>query len=62
VIGNDWPGDLIIKEFPDRRHVHEWYGSPAYQAILSLRTDNSDSEVIIIDGVEHPHKATDVLG
>ncbi|BAB50410.1 mll3541 [Mesorhizobium japonicum MAFF 303099] len=62
VIENDWPGNLIVIEFPDRRHVREWYDSPAYQAILSLRTDNSDSDVIIVDGVEHPHKATDVLG
>ncbi|PBC20568.1 DUF1330 domain-containing protein [Mesorhizobium sp. WSM4307] len=62
VIENDWPGNLIVIEFPDRQHVREWYASPAYQAILSLRTDNSDSDVIIVDGVEHPHKATDVLG
>ncbi|TSE12862.1 DUF1330 domain-containing protein [Mesorhizobium intechi] len=62
VIENDWPGNLIIIEFPDRRHVREWYDSPAYQAILSLRTDNSDSDVVFADGVEHPHKATDVLG
>jgi uncharacterized protein (DUF1330 family) len=61
VIENDWPGNLIIIEFPDRRHVREWYESPAYQAILTLRTDNSQSDVVFADGVEHPHKATDVL-
>ncbi|PWJ87213.1 uncharacterized protein (DUF1330 family) [Mesorhizobium loti] len=38
VIENDWPGHLIIIEFPDRQHVHGWYNSPAYQAILALRT------------------------
>jgi len=62
VIENDWLGHLIIIEFPDRRQMRGWYESPAYQAILSLRTDNSDSAVIMVDGVEHPHKATDVLG
>lgn len=62
VIENDWPGNLIIIEFPDRRHVREWYVSPAYQAILALRTENSHSDVVFADGVEHPHKATDVLG
>jgi uncharacterized protein (DUF1330 family) len=62
VIENDWPGHLIVIEFPDRRHARDWYGSPAYQAILALRTDNSQSDVIFVDGVEHPHKATDVLG
>ncbi|MGX7875163.1 DUF1330 domain-containing protein [Mesorhizobium sp. ORM6] len=61
VIENDWPGHLIIIEFPDRRHVHGWYASPAYQAILALRTENSQSDVAFVDGVEHPHKATDVL-
>ena len=62
VIENDWPGNIIIIEFPDRRQMREWYDSPAYQAILALRTDNSQSDVVFADGVEHPHKATDVLG
>jgi uncharacterized protein (DUF1330 family) len=62
MIENDWPGNLIIIEFPDRRHVREWYSSPAYQAILALRSENSQSDVVFADGVEHPHKATDVLG
>ena len=62
VIENDWPGHLIIIEFPDRRQMRGWYDSPAYQAILPLRTDNSHSDVIMGHGVEHPHKATDVLG
>ncbi|WP_296746363.1 DUF1330 domain-containing protein [Mesorhizobium sp.] len=61
VVENDWPGHLIVIEFPDRQHVRGWYDSPAYQAILKLRTDNSDSDVIFVDGVEYPHKATDVL-
>jgi uncharacterized protein (DUF1330 family) len=42
--------------------VRDWYNSPAYRAILALRTGNSNSDVIFVDGVEHPHKATDVLG
>ena len=61
VIENDWPGHLIIIEFPDRQQMRGWYDSPAYQAILPLRTDNSHSDVIMVEGVEHPHKATDVL-
>ncbi|TPI46581.1 DUF1330 domain-containing protein [Mesorhizobium sp. B2-9-1] len=62
VVENSWPGHLIVIEFPGRRHVRDWYNSPAYQAILSLRTENSQSDVIFVDGVEHPHNATDVLG
>lgn len=62
VVENSWPGHLIVIEFPYRQHARDWYNSPAYQAILSLRTGNSLSDVIFVDGVEHPHKATDVLG
>jgi uncharacterized protein (DUF1330 family) len=42
--------------------MRAWYNSPAYQEILALRTGNSQSDVIFVDGVQHPHKATDVLG
>jgi len=62
VVENSWPGHLIVIEFPDRQHARDWYRSSAYQQILKLRTDNSESDVIFVDGVEHPHKATDVLG
>jgi hypothetical protein len=29
---------------------------------VTLRTDNSESDVIMIDGVDRDHKASDVLG
>ncbi|MBZ9964106.1 DUF1330 domain-containing protein [Mesorhizobium sp. B292B1B] len=61
MIENDWPGHLIIIEFPDKQRARRWYDSAAYQAILPLRTDNSTADVVFVDGVEHPHKATDVL-
>ncbi|MBV8627228.1 MAG: DUF1330 domain-containing protein, partial [Paraburkholderia sp.] len=48
-------------EFPDRAHALDWYHSPAYQAILPLRTQNSVGEVILIDAVPPGHLATDVL-
>ena len=57
-----WPGNLIVIEFPDREQARAWYNSDAYQAIVTLRTDNSDSDVIMINGVDRDHKATDVLG
>ncbi|MBZ9857753.1 DUF1330 domain-containing protein [Mesorhizobium sp. CA13] len=61
MIENDWPGHLIIIEFPDKQRARRWYDSAAYQAILPLRTDNSTADVVFVDGVEYPHKATDVL-
>jgi uncharacterized protein (DUF1330 family) len=61
VIEGSWPGNLIAIEFPDREHARAWYKSAAYQEILPLRTDNSDSDVILVDGVHEGHHATDVL-
>ncbi|MGX5840241.1 DUF1330 domain-containing protein [Mesorhizobium sp. ArgA1] len=61
VIENDWPGHLIIIEFPDKEHARGWYESSAYRQILALRTDNSDADVVLVDGVGPSHKATDVL-
>ena len=55
------PGTLIVIEFPDRQRAEEWYASPAYRAILPLRTDNSDGNVFFVDGVDRDHLATDVL-
>jgi uncharacterized protein (DUF1330 family) len=56
-----WSGDLIVIAFRDRASARAWYRSPAYQAILRLRTDNAASDVFFIDGVSDAHRATDVL-
>lgn len=52
---------LIVIEFPDTAAASAWYDSPAYQAILPLRTANSQGVVFVIDGVDADHAATDVL-
>jgi uncharacterized protein (DUF1330 family) len=51
-----------VIEFPDRARADGWYSSDAYQEILALRADHSRSDLILIDGVEPGHRATDVLG
>jgi uncharacterized protein (DUF1330 family) len=56
-----WPGDLVIISFPDRQTASAWYSSPAYQAILPLRTGNSEGDIILVDCVEDDHRATDIL-
>ena len=56
-----WEGDLIVIGFPDREAARSWYASPAYQAILPLRSRNSQGNVILIDGVGSEHRATDIL-
>ena len=54
-------GDVIIIAFPDQARARAWYSSAAYQAILPLRTNNSDGDVILIDTVADDHRATDIL-
>lgn len=57
----EWTGDLVIIEFPDVTAAREWYDSPAYQAILPLRTDNSRSMATIVRGVPTGYRAVDKL-
>lgn len=56
-----WDGDLVIISFPDRASAEEWYASPAYQEILPLRTEHSDSIACLVDGVPPGYQATDKL-
>lgn len=61
VLEGSWPGHLVLIEFPDRERARAWYHSPGYQAILPLRTENSDSSAILVDGVVSDYRATDYL-
>jgi uncharacterized protein (DUF1330 family) len=56
-----WSDDLVIIEFPSRRHARSWYRSAAYQAILTLRMEHAEGEVFLIESVPSGHRATDVL-
>ncbi len=51
VAEGEWPGTVVIIEFPDRDAVTGWYESPGYQAILPLRTNNIDGVALFFDGV-----------
>jgi uncharacterized protein (DUF1330 family) len=57
VLEDEFPGTIVVIEFPDREAAAAWYDSPAYQAILPLRTEHSDGTAIIIDGVQPGHAA-----
>ncbi len=61
VLEGAFAGDLVVIAFPDRAAAEGWYASPAYRRILPLRTRNAACDVILIDGVEEGHLATDVL-
>jgi uncharacterized protein (DUF1330 family) len=57
----EWDGDIVILEFPDTRAAVEWYESPAYQAILPLRTEHSQSIACVVEGVPAGYRAVDKL-
>lgn len=61
VLEGAWSDDVIIVGFPDRERARAWYRSPAYQAILPLRTANAEGDVFFIDTVPDDHRATDIL-
>ena len=61
LLEGNWNSDLVIIQFPDREHARGWYISDAYQAILKLRTRNSDGDAFLIDTVADGHRATDIL-
>jgi uncharacterized protein (DUF1330 family) len=61
VLEGEWPGHLLMIEFPDREAAGAWYRSPAYQAIVQLRLNNSIGDCILVDGVPPEHRATDIL-
>lgn len=57
----DFAGNVIVIEFPSRQDARGWYESAEYQQILPLRTRNTTGWVILVDGVEANHRATDIL-
>lgn len=59
VLEGAWPGHLIVIAFPDRAQARAWYESPAYRAILPLRTRNADGAAFLIDGVPEGYRAAD---
>ena len=61
VIEGSWADTTIIIAFPDLERAYAWYRSPAYQEILPLRTENSQGDAIIIEGVEEGYRAASFL-
>ena len=61
LLEGDFKGDLIVIEFPDMQTARDWYASPAYQAILPLRTGHASGAIFLVAGVPDEHLATDIL-
>lgn len=53
--------DLIAISFPTMEAARSWYASPAYQALIGLRTQGAEGDVFLIQGVDATHRATDIL-
>jgi uncharacterized protein (DUF1330 family) len=61
VIEGEWADATVVIAFPDLERAYGWYRSPAYQEILALRTRNSDSAAIIVEGVDDDYRAASLL-
>lgn len=61
VMEGPFPGNLVVIEFPDMERARAWYHSAEYQAILPLRTENSDGSAILVQGTPPGYRATDFL-
>ncbi|WP_280429020.1 DUF1330 domain-containing protein [Nocardia brasiliensis] len=51
IVEGSWPGSMVLLEFPDLDTARQWYHSPAYQAIMPLRTDHIEGDLLLIEGV-----------
>jgi uncharacterized protein (DUF1330 family) len=58
VLEGNWPGDVVIIEFPDLTKARSWYHSSIYQEIKPLRTRHLAGEAILVEGVEPDHSSS----
>ena len=50
------PGEItIVLEFPNRDALERWYKSEDYQAIIGLRTENTEGMLVFADQFALPH-------
>lgn len=56
-----WTGDLVVIEFPSMEQAQGWYQSAAYRAIRPFRTDHTEGDVFLVEGVREGHKGADLL-
>lgn len=61
VMEGAWRGDLVIIGFPSPTAARDWYLSAAYQEILTLRTEHSDSQTLLVGGVPDGYLAADTI-
>ena len=57
VLETPWPGVMVLIGFPDEAAALAWYRSPAYQAILPLRTRNARGAVFVVQACGEEHSS-----
>ncbi|MFE3556745.1 DUF1330 domain-containing protein [Streptomyces sp. NPDC059193] len=57
VLEGAFPGTVVMIGFPDLARARAWYASPAYQALIPLRTRHIPGEVILVEGVPADYDA-----
>ena len=60
VLEGQWVGDLVVIEFPDLERARRGTGQLPISRLLRFRIDNSNSEIILLGGVDRSHRATDI--
>ncbi|WP_405438325.1 DUF1330 domain-containing protein [Streptomyces avidinii] len=58
VLEGPFPGTVVMIGFPDIESARAWYASDAYRAILPLRTDHIEGEVVLVEGVPADYDAS----
>ncbi|MEV7725766.1 DUF1330 domain-containing protein [Streptomyces sp. NPDC087917] len=58
VLEGPFPGTVVVISFPDIERARAWYASPAYQALLPLRTRHMAGEAILVEGVPADYDAS----
>jgi uncharacterized protein (DUF1330 family) len=58
VLEGNWPGDVVIIEFPDMAKASSWYDSSIYQEIKPPADKHLAGEVILVEGVEPGHSSS----
>ena len=47
----DWtPTRMVVLEFPNMATLKKWYNSDEYQNIIADRTDNSNGNMVFVEG------------
>jgi uncharacterized protein (DUF1330 family) len=52
VLEGDWDSQrLVVLEFESTERFHEWYDPPEYAPLRQLRSEATDSEFVIVEGL-----------